>query len=243
MIVRSRIPLCIGSARANGCFPASRCCSACAARRSRGATSGARARSRPKSRSTRPSTVTRRAMCSSRAPGRWRVRCFCARSSRPISRGGSSRRAEDDDRDDAATALRSLVDRPMRSFGTACTQTQQASQTLVERGAYLAKAADCAGCHTAAPKNGQPDPRPFAGGLPMGSPFGSGPATSRRMRSTASASTAMTISRALREGIARSGKHLYPGRIRRSRRSTMTTCSPPLRLLHARRAASERSRA
>ena len=38
---------------------------------------------------------------------------------------------------------------------------------LIARGDYLAKAADCAGCHTA-PKGGAP----FAGGLGMASPFG-----------------------------------------------------------------------
>lgn len=37
---------------------------------------------------------------------------------------------------------------------------------LVARGEYLARAADCAACHTA--KGGQP----FAGGLPMASPLG-----------------------------------------------------------------------
>ena len=47
----------------------------------------------------------------------------------------------------------------------------------IERGAYLAKAADCAGCHTAAPRVPHPGAAPvatppFAGGLGMGSPFG-----------------------------------------------------------------------
>jgi mono/diheme cytochrome c family protein len=41
-----------------------------------------------------------------------------------------------------------------------------AAETLVQRGAYLARVGDCAACHTA--RGG----KPFAGGLPMDTPFG-----------------------------------------------------------------------
>ncbi|WP_414696996.1 c-type cytochrome [Paraburkholderia sp.] len=74
------------------------------------------------------------------------------------------------------------------------------------RGEYLAKAADCAGCHTA-PQGGAP----FAGGLGMASPFGT------IMSSNITPDPQYGIGRysyedfekALREGVAR-GKRLYP---------------------------------
>jgi alcohol dehydrogenase (quinone), cytochrome c subunit len=83
---------------------------------------------------------------------------------------------------------------------------------LVTRGAYLAKAADCAGCHTAAPVPGKAQPHPFAGGLPMGSPFG----TIWSSNITPDAQhgigryTYEDFARALREGVAPGGKRLYP---------------------------------
>jgi alcohol dehydrogenase (quinone), cytochrome c subunit len=86
------------------------------------------------------------------------------------------------------------------------------SPDLIERGGYLAKAADCAGCHNAAPKDGQPPPRPFAGGLPMNSPFG----TIWSSNITPDAQHGIgrysydDFARALREGVAPGGKHLYP---------------------------------
>ncbi|MGF6786334.1 c-type cytochrome [Paraburkholderia sp. 35.1] len=75
------------------------------------------------------------------------------------------------------------------------------------RGEYLAKAADCAGCHTA-PQGGAP----FAGGLGMGSPFG----TIMSSNITPDPQygigryTYQDFERALREGVARGGKRLYP---------------------------------
>jgi mono/diheme cytochrome c family protein len=82
-----------------------------------------------------------------------------------------------------------------------------APSTAVERGAYLAKAADCAGCHTAA-KNGAP----YAGGLEMNSPFGtivSSNITPDKRHGIGSYSYD-EFARALREGVARNGKRLYP---------------------------------
>ncbi|MFH0730795.1 MAG: cytochrome c [Pseudomonadota bacterium] len=51
---------------------------------------------------------------------------------------------------------------------TTCSMAQAApaSQELVQRGAYLARAGDCIACHTAGKG------RPFAGGLPLNTPFG-----------------------------------------------------------------------
>ncbi|MBB5444730.1 MULTISPECIES: cytochrome c [unclassified Paraburkholderia] len=87
----------------------------------------------------------------------------------------------------------------------------------IARGAYLAKAADCAGCHTAAPRVPHPGAAPeatppFAGGLGMGSPFG----TIYTSNITPDPQYGIgrysydDFARALREGIAPGGKRLYP---------------------------------
>jgi alcohol dehydrogenase (quinone), cytochrome c subunit len=87
----------------------------------------------------------------------------------------------------------------------------------IARGAYLAKAADCAGCHTAAPRVPHPGAAPvatpaFAGGLGMGSPFG----TIYTSNITPDPQYGIgryryeDFSRAVREGIAPGGKRLYP---------------------------------
>ncbi|MGF6543003.1 c-type cytochrome [Paraburkholderia youngii] len=87
----------------------------------------------------------------------------------------------------------------------------------IARGAYLAKAADCAGCHTAAPRVPHPGAAPeatppFAGGLGMGSPFG----TIYTSNITPDLQYGIgrysydDFARALREGIAPGGKRLYP---------------------------------
>ncbi|WP_036573772.1 c-type cytochrome [Nitrosomonas cryotolerans] len=82
-----------------------------------------------------------------------------------------------------------------------------ADPDLIARGAYLAKVADCESCHTAGP-----DRDLFAGGLPINSPFGI-------IYSTNITPDPITgigqysyddFSRALRQGIAKNGKHLYP---------------------------------
>jgi mono/diheme cytochrome c family protein len=84
---------------------------------------------------------------------------------------------------------------------------QAADADLVARGAYLAKVADCAGCHTAGP--GHP---PFAGGLAISSPFG--PIYSTNITPDPEFGIGNysyeDFSRALREGIAKGEKHLYP---------------------------------
>jgi len=76
----------------------------------------------------------------------------------------------------------------------------------IERGKYLAIAADCGACHTA------PLGKPFAGGLPIGTPLG----TIYSTNITPSANfgigryTEEEFSRALRRGIRRDEAHLYP---------------------------------
>lgn len=88
-----------------------------------------------------------------------------------------------------------------------------ADAALIARGAYLAKLADCAGCHTNAPTGHPPKASPpFAGGLPMGSPFGT------IFASNITPDPVYGIGgyryedfeRAVRDGVAPGGKRLYP---------------------------------
>jgi mono/diheme cytochrome c family protein len=78
--------------------------------------------------------------------------------------------------------------------------------SLVERGQYLARAADCEACHTA------PGGAPFAGGLAFVLPFG----TLYSTNITPDPETGVgqysdtDFLKALRSGINREGKHLYP---------------------------------
>ena len=67
----------------------------------------------------------------------------------------------------AAALLACLVVLTEQAHAQATAQAPQPAQTLITRGEYLARAGDCAGCHTA-PQGGAP----FAGGLGMASPFG-----------------------------------------------------------------------
>ncbi|KXU88355.1 gluconate 2-dehydrogenase [Paraburkholderia monticola] len=81
-----------------------------------------------------------------------------------------------------------------------------ANGELVKRGQYLTRAADCAACHTADPS------RPFAGGLPISTPFGTivtpnitpDPDTGIGQWSDAD------FMRAMHEGIGKGGERLYP---------------------------------
>src|ERR1700719_4488239 len=78
--------------------------------------------------------------------------------------------------------------------------------TLLARGEYLTRAADCAACHNA------PNGKPFAGGLPFKLPFG----TIYSTNITADRETGIgnwsddDFARALHRGIAPGGRYLYP---------------------------------
>jgi mono/diheme cytochrome c family protein len=76
----------------------------------------------------------------------------------------------------------------------------------VEKGAKLAAVGNCSSCHTAA------DGSPFAGGLPMATPFGTVHATNITPdRETGIGEwSEQAFARAMREGLARDGSHLYP---------------------------------
>lgn len=85
-------------------------------------------------------------------------------------------------------------------------ESAPAADSAVERGRYLARAADCVACHTAS------DGEEFAGGRPIATPIG-------RIYSTNITPDAATgigsysvedFSRAVREGIAKDGHYLYP---------------------------------
>jgi fructose 5-dehydrogenase cytochrome subunit len=89
-----------------------------------------------------------------------------------------------------------------------CHAADPADQTaaVINRGEYLATAADCGACHTA------PGGKPFAGGLPIGTPLG----TIYSTNITPSVDfgigryTEEEFSRALRRGVRRDGSNLYP---------------------------------
>ena len=83
---------------------------------------------------------------------------------------------------------------------------QAASFSTIERGRYLAEAGDCQACHTS--ENG----KPFAGGKPIPTPFG----TIYSANITPNHETGIggwsndQFYRALHEGVAANGDHLYP---------------------------------
>lgn len=85
------------------------------------------------------------------------------------------------------------------------TASHAADQALVDKGRYLATAADCSACHTA------PGGEPFAGGYPLKTPVGTIFSTNITPSSTGIGGyTKAEFSEAVRHGVARGGKRLYP---------------------------------
>jgi len=82
----------------------------------------------------------------------------------------------------------------------------QTSSALVERGKYLATAADCLGCHTAA------GGRPYAGGEPLKSQLGIlyGPNITPDVETGIGSWNKSDFENALRRGVGKDGKYLYP---------------------------------
>jgi mono/diheme cytochrome c family protein len=83
---------------------------------------------------------------------------------------------------------------------------QQVNSADIANGAYLARAGDCVACHTA------PQQPPFSGGLPLNSPFGiiySTNITPDPINGIGKY-TLEDFSHAVRNGIARDGRRLYP---------------------------------
>ncbi|ABE36096.1 cytochrome c family protein [Paraburkholderia xenovorans LB400] len=83
----------------------------------------------------------------------------------------------------------------------------QPDAVMLARGEYIAKASDCAGCHTA-PQGGAP----YAGGNGLGSPFGTIMSTNITPDPHYGIGqyTYDDFARVLRKGVARGGKRLYP---------------------------------
>jgi mono/diheme cytochrome c family protein len=82
-----------------------------------------------------------------------------------------------------------------------------ASTELIKRGEYLAKAADCIGCHTA-----RLGGKPYAGGFSLSTPFGLLVSTNVTPdpQHGIGRYNFMDFERALRDGVARDGHNLYP---------------------------------
>ena len=85
-------------------------------------------------------------------------------------------------------------------------QKVDATPQRIAQGRYLAAAADCAACHTAA------DGAPFAGGVPLASPFGTIPGTNITPDPDTGIGryTSDDFYHALTKGEARDGHQLYP---------------------------------
>jgi mono/diheme cytochrome c family protein len=102
-----------------------------------------------------------------------------------------------------AVVLMAVVDTPLRAGVSASGQ----DFTLIERGRYLANAADCAACHD--------DPyqyQPFAGGRPIETPFGVvvAPNITPDRETGIGSFTDAQFDDALRHGKRPDGKRLYP---------------------------------
>ena len=90
---------------------------------------------------------------------------------------------------------------------SATTATLEATQkTMVQRGEYLARAGDCIACHTSAKG------APFAGGLPLKTPFGTIISTNITPEKEGGIGnyTQADFTRALRKGQRPNGDYLYP---------------------------------
>lgn len=95
------------------------------------------------------------------------------------------------------------------SFGVLAASAAEAASpdpALAEKGEYLARAGDCMACHTA------PGGKPFAGGVPIASPFGDIYASNITPDPKAGIGgySLEQFSRALRQGIRGDGERLYP---------------------------------
>ncbi|CAN7783379.1 cytochrome c [Paraburkholderia hospita] len=106
-----------------------------------------------------------------------------------------------------ALALLFVPPTPDEAAVAAPAQAPLPDNAMLARGEYVAKAGDCAGCHTAAQGGA-----PLAGGLGLASPFGtimSSNITPDRHFGIGQY-TYEDFARALREGVTRDGKRLYP---------------------------------
>jgi mono/diheme cytochrome c family protein len=111
-------------------------------------------------------------------------------------------------------ALFSYLAASIITIGIACVliviyaiaQSASASQELVQRGAYLARAGDCIACHTA------PKGKPYAGGAPIATPMGVIYSTNITpdLESGIGHYSVDNFVKVMREGVTNDGDHLYP---------------------------------
>ncbi|WP_044552244.1 cytochrome c [Azospirillum lipoferum] len=101
----------------------------------------------------------------------------------------------------AATVLAMAAMPTLRSA-----QADDQDFALIERGRYVAVAADCVACHSL------PGGKPYAGGSPLYTPFGTlvAPNITPDRETGIGNWTEEDLRRTLREGIGRGGKRLYP---------------------------------
>ncbi len=105
----------------------------------------------------------------------------------------------------AAASAASGASAPASAASGPAIQRPTATASLLERGRYLAAAGDCQGCHTTA------GGAPYAGGRALETPFGT--VLSANLTPDASGLKAWNADqfyRAMHEGIAANGDHLYP---------------------------------
>jgi mono/diheme cytochrome c family protein len=105
---------------------------------------------------------------------------------------------------DGALRTAALLAALLASYGAKAVDLQSAE--LIERGRYLAVAADCAACHT------KPGGKAFAGGVVLETPFGKlvGPNITPDPEAGIGAWTDAEFIAALRDGRGRGGVRLYP---------------------------------
>jgi mono/diheme cytochrome c family protein len=98
------------------------------------------------------------------------------------------------------------VDRPLVAAVPASPERALFDAALVAKGAELAAVANCRSCHT------QPGGAPFAGGLPLMTPFGTIHSTNITPDPDTGIGrwTGEDFLRAMHDGVDRAGRHLYP---------------------------------
>jgi mono/diheme cytochrome c family protein len=109
---------------------------------------------------------------------------------------------------DELPLVAALAQNPSRLVAGAASPGQRDADNadLVKRGAYLARAGDCIACHTADKS------RPFAGGLPIGTVFGTiyTPNITPDPETGIGRWTDEDFVRAMHQGIGKGGERLYP---------------------------------
>jgi len=98
------------------------------------------------------------------------------------------------------------VDRPLVAAVPASPESALFDAALVAKGAELAAVGNCRSCHT------QPGGAPFAGGLPLATPFGTIHSTNITPDPDTGIGrwTGEDFLRAMHDGVDRAGRHLYP---------------------------------